>query len=78
MKIQNYKIDSFCRNLKNNPHAILLYGADYGLINERVKLIINSFLNIDSSKNKELNIIDFDSNDLLLDPELLEIETKSL
>ena len=78
MKIQNYKIDSFCKSLENKPHSILLYGADYGLINERVKLIIKSFFNADNSKNKELNIIDFDSNDLLLDAELLDTETKSL
>ena len=78
MKIQNYKIDDYCKNLENNPGALLIYGADYGLINERINLIVNKFFNIDKNNNSKLNIIDIETSSLLNDPEFLEIESKSL
>ena len=52
MKIQNFKIDQYCKDLKPITPAILLYGQDYGLISERSSLIINSFFNnIDHKQN---------------------------
>ena len=56
MKIQNFKIDQYCKNLSPIAPAVLLYGQDYGLISERSSLIINSFLyNIE---NKDINYTD--------------------
>jgi len=78
MKIQNYKIDNYCKNFKDNPAAILIYGADYGLINERTNLIVNNFLNTENNNDPKLNIINIEASQLLNDPEFLEIETKSL
>jgi len=78
MKIQNYKIDNYCKNLENNPAALLVYGPDYGLINERIDLIVNNFFNVDKSHDSKLNIIDIETSSLLNDPSFLEIEAKSL
>ena len=78
MKIQNFKIDDFCKALKPVSPAILLYGQDYGLISERSSLIINSFFNNVDAKHNSLNIIDLSNNALLLNPELLELEVSSI
>lgn len=72
MKIQNYKIDSFCLNFNNSTPAILIYGQDYGLKDERASLIINNYL------GQSKNIIDFDGKSIISNPEILEIELNSI
>ena len=49
MKIKNYEIDKFCSNFNAGHQAILIYGEDYGLKNERVEAIIKNYL--DNSNN---------------------------
>ena len=78
MKIQNNKIDNYCKNFIENPAAILIYGADYGLINERISFIVNNFFNTENNNDPKLNIINIEASQLLNDPEFLEIEAKSL
>jgi DNA polymerase-3 subunit delta len=78
MKIQNFKIDKYCKDLAPIAPAILLYGQDYGLISERSSLIINSFLNNVDEKQNSLNIIDLSNSSLLLYPESLKIEVSSI
>jgi len=78
MKIQNFKIDQYCKNLSPIAPAILLYGQDYGLISERSSLIIDSFLNNVGKKQNSLNIIDLSNSNLLLHPESLEMEVSSI
>ena len=58
MKIQNYKIDQYCKDLLPETPAILLYGQDYGLISERSSIIINSFFKNTKNQHNSLNIID--------------------
>ena len=78
MKIQNFKIDQYCKGLKPITPAILLYGQDYGLISERSSLIINSFFNNVNQKHNSLNIVDLSNSNLLLYPESLEMEVTSI
>ena len=78
MKIQNFKIDQFCKDLNPIAPAILLYGQDYGLISERSSLIINSFFKNIEKKHNTLNIIDLSNNTLLSNPECLELEVSSI
>ena len=78
MKIQNFKIDQYCKDLSPVTPAILLYGQDYGLISERSSLIINSFLNNINEKHNSLNIVDLSNSNLLLYPESLEMEVSSI
>ncbi|MBH87737.1 MAG: DNA polymerase III subunit delta [Pelagibacterales bacterium] len=72
MKIKNYEIDNFCSSSNMNTPAILIYGEDYGLKNERVSLITKNYLN--NSKN----IIDLDVKSIISDPEILTTELKSI
>lgn len=72
MKIKNYEIDNFCSNFNMNTPAILIYGEDYGLKNERASLIIKKYLN--DSKN----IIDLDAKSIISVPELLFTELNSI
>ena len=58
MKIQNYKIDQFCKDQNPNIPAILLYGQDYGLISERSTLIINNFFKKINHEINSINLID--------------------
>ena len=44
MKIKNYEIDKFCLNFNADHQAILIYGEDYGLKNERADTIIKNYL----------------------------------
>ena len=78
MKIQNYKIDQYCKDLLPETPAILLYGQDYGLISERSSIIINSFFKNTKYQHNSLNIIDIMYNDILSNPEILEIEASSI
>ena len=78
MKIQNYKIDQYCKDLIPETPAILLYGQDYGLISERSSIIVNSFFKNTKNQHSSLNIIDIMYNDLLSNPEMLEIEASSI
>ena len=78
MKIQNYKIDQYCKDLLPETPAILLYGQDYGLISERSSIIINSFFKNTKNQHNSLNIIDIMYNDILSNPEILEIEASSI
>ena len=65
MKIKNYEIDKFCSNFNASHQAILIYGEDYGLKNERVGTIIKNYL--DNSNN----VVDLDIKSLILNPETL-------
>ena len=78
MKIQNFKIEQYCKDLSPVAPAILLYGQDYGLISDRSSLIINSFLNNLDEKQNSLNIIDISNSNLLQNPESLEMEVSSI
>ncbi len=78
MKINNYKIDDYCKNFSKNPFLALIYGVDYGLINERVKLLTHSFFKEKESQTSKLNIFDIETNNLLNNPETMETEAKSL
>ena len=78
MKIQNFKIDQFCKDLIPSSSAILLYGQDYGLISERSSLIINSFFKNISERQNTLNIIDFANSYILSNPECLKLEASSI
>jgi len=78
MKINNYKIDDYCKNFDKHPFAVLVYGVDYGLINERTKLLTHNFFKVEESQASKLNIFDIETNNLLNNPENLEIEAKSL
>ena len=78
MKINNFKIDDYCKNLNKAPFVILIYGVDYGLINERVNLLVHSFFKINNDQKSKINISDIEINYLLNNPEALEIEAKSL
>jgi len=78
MKIQNFKIDQYCKDLNPIAPAILLYGQDYGLVSERSSLIINSFFNNIDHKQNSLNIIDLSSSNILANPECLEMEANSI
>ena len=72
MKIQNFKIDSFCSNFNNDSQAILIYGEDYGLKNERANLIIKNYL---KGSN---NIIDLDIKSIITNPDILSAELNSI
>jgi DNA polymerase-3 subunit delta len=72
MKIPNYKIDNFCSNFNDPTPAILIYGQDYGLKEERSNLIIKNYLNISNS------VIDFNLKSIIANPEILEIELNSM
>jgi len=78
MKIQNYKIDQYCKDLNPVIPAALLYGQDYGLISERSSIIINSFLKNSIEKHNPLNIIDMINNDILSSPYTLQMEANSI
>ena len=78
MKIQNYKIDQYCKDLIPVTPAILLYGQDYGLISERSSIIINSFFISSQEQHNSLNIIDILHNDVLSNPAILETEANSI
>ena len=72
MKIPNYKIDSFCSKFNSGAPAILIYGQDYGLKDERARSIINNYL------NNSNNIIDFDVKSVISNPEILNIELNTI
>jgi len=78
MKIQNYKIDQYCKDLTPKAPAILLYGQDYGLMSERSSLIINSFFSNINGGITSLNIIDLAATSILSNPESLEMEASSI
>ncbi len=78
MKIQNYKIDQFCKDQNPNTPAILLYGQDYGLISERSALIINNFFKKINHEINSINIIDLELNAIISNPECLDIEASSI
>ena len=72
MKIKNYEIDKFCSNFNADHHAVLIYGEDYGLKNERTDAIIKNYL--DNSNN----VVDLDIKSLILNPEILNDELSSI
>ena len=72
MKIKNYEIDKFCLNFNADHQAILIYGEDYGLKNERAGAIIKSYL--DHSNN----VVDLDIKSLITNPEVLTDELSSI
>ena len=78
MKIQNYKIDQFCKDQNPNTPAILLYGQDYGLISERSSLIIKNFFKNMNHAINSINIIDLELNAIISNPEFLDIEASSI
>jgi DNA polymerase III subunit delta len=78
MKIQNYKIDQYCRDLTPKAPAILLYGQDYGLISERSSSIINSYFSNINGGITSLNVIDLSATSIISNPEDLEIEASSI
>ena len=72
MKIKNYEIDSFCSSFNMNSPAILIYGEDYGLKNERASIIIKNYL------NNTNNIIDLDVKTIVAEPEILAAELNTI
>ena len=72
MKIKNYEIDKFCLNFNTDHQAILIYGEDYGLKNERAGAIIKNYL--DHSNNG----VDLDIKSLITNPEVLTDELSSI
>ena len=72
MKIKNYEIDSFCSNFNKDAPAILIYGQDYGLKQERANLIINNYL------KKSNNIVGLEMKSIISDPEIIKTELKSI
>ena len=72
MKIKNYEIDKFCSNFNADHQAILIYGEDYGLKNERAEAIIKNYL--DNSNN----IVELDIKSLISNPEVLSDELSSI
>ena len=72
MKIKNYEIDKFYSNFNTSHQAILIYGEDYGLKNERAETIIKNYL--DNSNN----VVDLDVKALISNPDILNDELSSI
>ena len=72
MKIKNYEIDKFCSDFNTDYPAILIYGEDYGLKNERADTIIKNYL--DNSNN----VVDLDIKSVMSSPEVLTDELSSI
>ena len=72
MKIKNYEIDRFCSNFNASHQAILIYGEDYGLKNERAETIIKNYL------DNYNNVMDLDIKTLISNPGVLNDELSSI
>ena len=68
MKIKNYERDSFCSNFNNTTPAILIYGQDYGLKQERANSIIKNYIENSS------NVIELEMKSIILNPEIIITE----
>jgi len=72
MKIKNFEIDSFCSNFNNTTPAILIYGQDYGLKQERANSIIKNYIENSS------NVIELEMKSIILNPEIIKTELNSI